>query len=280
MQVLVNEELSKYTTLKIGGIAKKMYIPENIEELCGIFGKVREKYVIGGGSNLLINQREYEEVINLRAFNKKIEKLQEGTYYVGASVRLQELIKQINSEDYGGIEYLYSVPGLVGGAIVMNAGGGKEEGWSISDHIVSVRAFYRGKIVTLSKQECCFLHRNSIFLNNTEYVILDAICKFEKGNSSYFEGKRNQRIAFCKMYQDNNKPNCGSVFKSCNYRIMAILKRIKFGKSNIHFSEKTANWILNEGNATFKEAKGILNCVKLMHKMVRRECQLEVIIWE
>ena len=54
MKCLVNEDLSKYTTVRIGGTAKKMFVPENEDELLKVIEEENPKYFIGGGSNLLI----------------------------------------------------------------------------------------------------------------------------------------------------------------------------------------------------------------------------------
>ena len=113
-----NVSLAKYTTFQMGGIAKKMYFPENIEELVKLTTENKKilHFIIGGGSNLLINDKKtFDEVLCLRNFNQTIEHLQGGKYYIGASVRLQKAIRTINEDGYGGIEYLFSVPGLTGG---------------------------------------------------------------------------------------------------------------------------------------------------------------------
>lgn len=113
-----NEPISKYTTFRIGGVARKMFFPETIEELQDVINENGDiaNHVIGGGSNLLINDEcRYDSVLCLRNFNLEMKNMGQGRYYVGASVRLQKLIKAINEDGYGGIEYLYSVPGLVGG---------------------------------------------------------------------------------------------------------------------------------------------------------------------
>lgn len=48
MKMLVNEELSKYTTVRIGGVAQEMYIPESVEELLDIVKKNKLDYFLGG----------------------------------------------------------------------------------------------------------------------------------------------------------------------------------------------------------------------------------------
>jgi UDP-N-acetylmuramate dehydrogenase len=89
-----------------------------------------------------------------------------GNITVGASVRLQKLIQFANENELGGIEYLYSVPGLVGGAVVMNAGRGRKFNQSISDYIVEVRYLENDELKSITKDQCRFEYRDSIFKNN------------------------------------------------------------------------------------------------------------------
>ena len=281
MKILYNESLKKYTTIKIGGIAKEMFIPENENELINVIMNHKDIRVLGGGSNLLINDREFDYILNLRDFNKTIEYLGDGKYFVGASVRLQKLIIEINNKGNGGIEYLYSVPGLVGGAVTMNAGGSKEQGWSISDHIVEVRVFHNNKIEILPKEKCKFNYRNSIFKNNRNYIITGVVFKFDNNTPKYYEKRRKERLTWCKQYQEANKPNFGSVFYHSNWKIMKIFSVIGLGSKNkAHFSKKTVNWIINEGDATFKDVTRLLKIVKKVHKLLKFDCIEEVIIWE
>ena len=68
MRIEENVVLSKYTTFRMGGLAKKLYFPESETELLEIVQNTKlPRYIIGGGSNLFINdQREFEKVISLR----------------------------------------------------------------------------------------------------------------------------------------------------------------------------------------------------------------------
>ena len=281
MKILKNESLSKYTTVHIGGIAETMYVPETRDELLQIIKDVGSDYIIGGGSNLLINDRKFDHIINLREFDKKIIDDGNGEYYVGASVRLQTLIRKINKDGYGGIEYLYSVPGLLGGAVVMNAGGGIQQGWSISDHIISVTALYKGSIIELDKEKCSFSHRHSIFKESSNYIVLGAHMKFDAGSTEKYQEACKDRLQFCKEYQDNTKPNFGSVFRIFNPYIMEAIRRFSLTKGKkVHFSKKTANWIINEGNGSFLQADKLIKKVMRIHRIFRKECFPEVIIWK
>ena len=175
-----NEELKQYTTFKMGGIAKKFYIPESEEELLSLIKTLDNYKILGGGSNLLINNDGvFENVVYMKDFNKKIFNKGNGAYYFGASVRLQKIINKINEDGYGGIEYLYSVPGMLGGAIYMNAGRGKQFNMQLTDYLIDVDVLIDGEVKKLTKDECKFSYRKSIFQDNN-YIILGANFKFKE----------------------------------------------------------------------------------------------------
>ena len=279
MIVKNNVDLSKYTTFKMCGTAKKMYIPESEDELVDLINTLHPEYFLGGGSNLLINERLFECVVNLRKFSDEIKNLGNGRFIVGASVRLQKLIKSVNELGYGGIEYLYSVPGLVGGAITMNAGRGAAYKKSIADYILSVKVYHEGKILWINKQDCGFGYRHSIFLNSN-YIILSAEFCFEKIDSDEAKKLCVERINLCKKMQDNSLPNFGTVFCVSDPRIMKLMMTFLFRKQgHVRFSKKTPNWILND-SGRFQDAIRLLRRVQNIHKILKKECRTEVVIWK
>lgn len=285
MKILNDISLRKYTTVKIGGVAENLYFPSNNDELAEITNKLTDNrfYILGGGSNLLINdEKTFNHVICLKELNSIIKKLDNEKYYVGASITLQSLIKTINQDGFGGIEYLYSVPALVGGAIVMNAGRGKKFNKSISDYIEEVQIYdvKQKKMKTISKGECEFKYRDSIFRKG-ELIVLGAIFRFENVSLEESERRRNERLNYVKITQDYSGYNFGSVFKKNNKIIMRIIKATRLGfKGGMRFSSKTPNWMLNTGCGTYKQAIGLINKVKKIHKLFGFEAVCEVIIWE
>ncbi|MFR5348103.1 FAD-binding protein [Romboutsia timonensis] len=276
-----NEGLAKYTTFKMGGIATNFYVPESRIELVQLLKSLNEYNIIGGVSNLLINDKAvFTNVIHLVKFDDNITSLGDGKYYVGASVRLQKLINTVNNDGFGGIEYLFSVPGLIGGAIVMNAGRGRQFNQQISDYIVSVDAIYNGEIVTLSKEECLFQYRNSIF-KHSDYLIIGVLFKFSEMKIEESKRLKNERIKLCREKQDSSGFNFGSVFCKYNPTIMKVapLLRVEFN-SNVRFSKKTQNWICNSGKGTYKQTLKLIKLLELMHKMSLKKIEREVIVWE
>lgn len=277
MRVLSNEDLSIHTTIKIGGISKEYFIPESTEELLQIIQQKSPKYFIGGGSNLLINEREYDIVIDLGFFDNTIHMLKDGFFKVGASVRLQKLINFINENGYGGIEYLYSVPGLLGGAIVMNAGRGEQFHQTISNYIISVDVIRAGKIITLTKDQCNFSHRSSVFKGNHD-IIVSVLLKFPQIDTKEANKLKEERLKLCRENQDNSHPNFGSVFIYSNRKIMNFARKYKIGKK-VYFSPKTLNWLINE-NGSFKDAMYTIKKIEQLHKITFKKYEREVIIWK
>ena len=281
MIIKENESLSNHTTFKIGGKAKQFFIPESKDELVNLLNNLDEYRILGGGSNLLINDNNiFNNVIKLDKFDQSIEYLGEGKYYVGASLRIQKLINIINANGFGGIEYLFSVPGLVGGAVVMNAGRGKQFNNQISDYIISVDVFHNGKIITLNKKECFFEYRNSIF-KNKNYVILGILFKFIEIPKELSEAKKRERIKICNEKQDKYGTNFGSVFINYDTKIIKLLARIIVTKrGGVKLSRKTNNWICNGGKGTYKDTIKLIEFIEKVHKIFRKDIDREVIIWD
>ena len=282
MKVLNDVSLSKYTTFKMGGTCSRLWFPQSIDELNQALNTLQKPwYILGGGSNVVINDaRNFDDVICLREVNRDIEDLGNGRFAVGASVSLQKLILKINEQGYGGIEYLFSVPGLVGGAVYMNAGRGAAKQQVISQFIESVDVLEDGVIKTYSVEDCCFAHRYSVF-HQIDAIIINVHFHFMSMSYEETERLRKERIQFCKEKQDMSAPNFGTVFCKADGRIMkcvAILSRFS-KKETITYSSKSPNWMLNKGG-TFVQVQKKLKLVKKLHKLLNRDIKQEVILWE
>lgn len=284
MIIKENESIAKYTTFRMGGTAEKMYFPESVEELEALVREDKEilRYMIGGGSNLLVNDHKvFERVLCLRSFNNRFEHLGGGKYYIGASVRLQKVINTINADGFGGIEYLYSVPALIGGAVYMNAGRGKKHNKCLSDYIVSVDYYLDGSLHTMRKADCKFAYRSSCFQEMQGVVIVGAHFEFPEVDIEEAKAKVQERIDLCKRVQDSSAPNFGTVFCESNKYIMEVVRRLHWDyKNGVTFSSKTKNWLLHKEGGSFEQAIKLLEKVKKTHKLLGQKCRAEVKIWE
>ena len=281
MKILQNIRLEEYTTFRMGGLCENLYFPEDEAQLAGLIEQFGSPpYLLGGGSNLLINdQKIFHHVICMKSMQQTILNMGAGRYKVSAAVPLQKLIRTIHADGYGGIEYLFSVPGLVGGAVIMNAGRGKNYCKSISDYVESVTVIEQGKRKDLSKEDCCFSYRNSVF-KGSEMVILSVVFCFEKGTKTDLDAACRQRIELVKKVQDTSAPNFGSVFSRCDLDIMKRLcEEAADSEALVEYSSKTINWMLNKGGG-FGSAMECILKAEQMHRKEGKECEREVIVWE
>ncbi|WP_404469080.1 FAD-binding protein [Sutcliffiella horikoshii] len=284
MITLQDECLKKYTTVKIGGRAKNLYMPESVEELGELVKSLsgKEYNILSGGSNVLINdEKTFENIIVLTKMDNTIKDMGNGTFYVGASVRVQKLINTTNKQEYGGIEYLYSVPALVGGAIAMNAGRGRVHGLAISDYIKDVHVYDNGTVKTLNKDQCGFDYRNSIF-KNSNLIVVGATFTFEKfDENNPNQLTKQERMQFSKTVQDYTGPSFGSVFCQQDRVLMQMIRLIGPGyKDGMAFSKKTSNWLTNKGEGNYNQAINLINRAEKIHKLLGKKAVPEVIIWK
>ena len=153
-------------------------VPENEEELIAITQEIYDNtgrvYILSGGSNMLINDRCFEQVIYMNTACLKMTNLGEGRFYIGASNRIQKVISFVNEAGYGGFEELVGLPAFFGGVVYMNAGiGGHSNSlFTIGDFIETVKAWdlTEKKLVEFSKDQCEFAHRTSVFQKHP-YII-------------------------------------------------------------------------------------------------------------
>lgn len=124
-------DVAQLTTYKVGGTAAIFVKAENQDDLLQVAAAVRGSYlpmiVLGRGSNTLFGDGEFRGVVlQLGDFFNNIEIPQSGLLAqvnAGASVPLPVLARRTAGAGLSGLEWGVGVPGSIGGAIRMNAGG-------------------------------------------------------------------------------------------------------------------------------------------------------------
>ena len=237
--------LAPLTTFKMGGKVARLWEPKRGDDLRALPKGKNGFRVISAGSNLLVSERTFTDVVSMRDFDDSIEDLGNGGYRVGASVRVQRLISKVNADGYGGIEALVSVPAMVGGLICMNASVSSAK-TCISDYLISVEVFDGEKTFEVPKAECGFGYRTSVFQDG-HALILGARFKFPEQDPTASAVKVDARRKHVKETQDKSAPNFGSVFRDSSGRAMSLIRKRGLAVGGISFSRKTGNWILNGG---------------------------------
>lgn len=284
MIVNSNIEMKEYSNMKIGGIAKELIFVENKEELVEIYNTRDRIYLIGNGTNTLIND-EYLDIsfVSLSKLNKieVIKKENEITFVRAYSgVDFDRFISYMEENDLSGIENMSGIPGSFGGMTNMNAGA---YGTELFDVVEEVEIFEpENKIIkTFKKSELNSKYRTTAIKEN-KWVVISTVLKLTKGfNKEASLDKYNQR----KQKHPLNLPNLGSTFKNPtgNFAAQLIsdcgLKGYTVGGAQV--SPVHPNFITNMGNAKFKDVLDVIDHVKnTVKENTGIQLETEIIILE
>ncbi|NDY71994.1 UDP-N-acetylenolpyruvoylglucosamine reductase [Desulfobacter hydrogenophilus] len=279
MKILENIDLYPYSTMRLHSIGRKMIIPESVDELIDVVGNLSKEndpfYIVSGGSNIVFAERVETSIVYLMKIDESVSVSPGGEVSCGCSVRIQTLINELKKNRLGGLEYLYSVPASVGGAVFMNAGRGKKHNLSISDYLTKVDYLdlRTGEIKSLYPTEESFSYRHSIF-QESKFVVLKAYFQFQSQDPALTDQLIQERLAQSRKYLDPSKPSCGSVFCQANPIVMRLVKGMRCGGAI--FSKKTPNWISNIDNASAKDILTLIKRVKCIHKLFFFSCKTEI----
>ena len=156
------------------------------------------------------------------------------------------------------MESMAGIPGSTGGAVKMNAGAYNQE---IKDtNIKAALMDKNGSIIIKTNEEIGYGYRLSPGTNG--YIVLWAEFLYGRKESEELLDTRKEILAKRKEKQPLHKPSCGSVFKrpEGNYAGTLIekcgLKGCRIGGAEV--SEKHANFILNEDNASSSDIYNLI----------------------
>ena len=185
------EQLSNFTTLKVGGPAQKIvhaHTEAELVEFVKAADKAGEKVLIlGGGSNLLISDAGFAgTVIRVESKGNALDydPCSGGMIEVSAGEDWDKFVAQTIEKGFADLESLSGIPGTVGGAPIQNIGA---YGHEVSETIARVKAYDRkiGEVVTFTNEQCHFSYRNSTFKADAgRYVILNVTFQLRKGEMS------------------------------------------------------------------------------------------------
>lgn len=271
-ELLFEEPLAKYTSLKIGGPAQILFYPADLEDLSKALHWCKASdlpyFILGNGSNLLIRDGGIKGLVcklskGLNQIDiKEDEKSEDVFIEVEAGYSLAKLVELSKQKGWTGIESLFGVPGSVGGALVMNAGTREGE---IGARVEEIQVMNSdGDIRKIPAKRLHFEYR-SLKLNRSE-ILIKAKLKLKKANPEEVA----ERIQFFQKRRFETQPldqaNVGSIFKNPPKKFAAELieelglKGVRVGGARI--SEKHSNWIVNEGGATAQDVLALIGLVK------------------
>ena len=270
--IVLGEKLERHTSFRIGGPAAIWAQPRDLKELKRIVIFAGENhmpiFVMGGGTNVLARDEGFDGiVIHLGSNAFRNIRIIGTTIRAGAGYSVPALIRLCCNEGLSGLESLIGIPGTVGGAVCMNAGG-----WSsplyknIGDYVTSLKVMdSKGSIRTLKKGDLSFGYRSS---NLSSYIIVEADLGLAKEESSALKSRCSK---FLKMKRDKqvlDAPSAGCVFKNPKdsqfttgqmIDMLGLKGRVMGGAQ---VSEKHANFIINRGQASCEDVLKLIDMIR------------------
>lgn len=275
--------LSGKTTFRIGGPAAWFAEPESEEALRVLVREARDARlavrVLGGGSNVLVDDAGVDGlVIRLgrmapehpgsprdAGFHTVDVDAGRGRVCVGASVPLGRLLRVCGDAGLAGLELFAGIPGTVGGALAMNAGGGHpdaREGLADRAAWVDVMRF-DGRVERLAPPAWRPVYRDG---GVGQGVVLRAAFALAKDEPVHVRARTVERARIKEATQPVGWPSAGCVFRNppegSAGRIIdrAGLKGASVGDAAV--SEKHANFIINKGAATARDVNALIDQVQ------------------
>jgi len=245
-------ELAPLTTYKLGGVAAWFADVEDEDTLRAILrsaGDV-EFLVLGRGSNLVVSDHGFPGlVIRLVGAFLQAALNEDGSLAAGAGMPLPRLARFAAAHDRGGLEFFVGIPGSVGGAVRMNAGGhGSDTATWLLDATVLNRLTLNERSDEPADLDLAYRHSN---LDDADLVVA---ARFRTVEQSRARGEEILRdvTRWRKQHQPGGTLNAGSVFKNprgdAAGRIIDALGLKGYRRGGVAVSDVHANFFVsNEG---------------------------------
>jgi len=285
-RVVINQPTKELTSIKIGGLADLFVVPEDLDDLKKVLSFCRKGnlpfFIMGNGSKLLVRDEGFRGVIIKLGESFKSIESNGNQIKVGAAVDLATLIDYATEKSFPGLEFLFGIPGTVGGAIARNA---SAFGKNLSEKVLSVKVLDgNNSCLALSKKDIDFGYRTSTFLDNKDWVIIEVWLELWPGKKEEIVLRSKEAREKKILTQPLSFSTAGCIFKNPSSHPAGFLIQeagclgMKVGNAQI--SLQHANFIINKGNAT---ARDVISLIEKVRKKVEDkfaislELELEVI---
>mgnify|MGYP001619479246 CR=1 FL=1 len=262
--------LASRTSLRIGGPAEVLCTVERLDALVALWNVVERHAlaltIVGGGTNLLVSDDGIDGVV--LELGGDFDRIEEHTgtdpslWYVGAACATGKLVRRALQRGLAGVEVLAGVPGTVGGALIMNAGG---HSGAIAGAVHRVHVLVEGRDRWLSVDEAGFGYRTSSFPRRA--LLLGAELRLRVA-ADIEAVRREVREAQARRRQTQplTLPNAGSIFKNppgeFAGRLIEQAGCKGWREGDAVGSMLHANFIVNEGAARARDVWQLMGRVR------------------
>lgn len=276
--------LAPCTWFRVGGRARYLFRPNGADDLAALMVLARAEdipvKVLGRGANVLVSDDGFDGVV-VRLVSDAFRGVHRSgtTFDVGAGVDLMPFTRDASRDGFSGLEGMAGIPGTIGGAVRMNAGGRFGD---IADSVSRITVLEAdGSIEEWPYDRIGFGYRRS---RVDDRIVLSA--RLELGEDDPRRTAKRFESCFDKKMasQPISDQSAGCIFKnpdgeSAGKMIdQAGLKGTRFGCAEV--SHRHANFIVAHEGAT---ASDILRLIDIVRERVRSvfdtELELEVDVW-
>ena len=269
LSVACEEPMSRHTSFRIGGGARRMAFPERGEQLVLLHSFALEcgarPLVVGNGTNLLVADEGLDRLVIETSGMNRLEMGQEpDTVVAEAGVTLARLADFACRAGLAGLEFAHGIPGTVGGGICMNAGAYDGEMKQVVSRATVL--FPEEGVRVLSGEEMAFGYRHSLLTDRPDAVVLSAEFHLSPGREETIRERMRELMQRRKASQPLEWPSAGSTFKRpAGYFAGTLidqcgLKGLTVGGAQV--SEKHAGFVINRGGATCADVTALIGEVQ------------------
>ncbi len=281
-RIRFDELLARYTSMYVGGRARFLAAPRDVAQLREMLRIFHTHGVpvraLGGGSNLLIRDEPIEDAV-IRFHDLRQLHIEEPRVTVGAGFPLSSLISRVSELGLAGMETLVGIPGTVGGAVCMNAGG---KYGSIGPIVESVLVFHPdGSSEVRGRDRLEFAYRKS---NLGDGFIAEVVLTLSAGDPDALLARAREILREKKATQPLTSKSVGCIFKnppgnSAGRLIeQSGLKGVRVGDAVI--STMHGNFFVNSGHATAADMLALIEKARAVVKeRTGVDLELEVRMW-
>jgi len=283
--VAFQEPMAHHTSWHIGGPAEIFAEPAGMEDLFLLLDFAANNEmpltIIGGGTNLLVKDAGIKGIVVKIGSGFTDIETNGVTITAGGGARVSRLAAAARDAGIGGFEFIYGIPGTVGGALFMNAGA---YGFSAGDILIEADCVdLKGNLICLDRDSIEWGYRKS-GLQDRGLIVVKSVFRGYRREKKLIEADMNNYLGRRKASQPLEYPNAGSIFKNPpgNYAGRLIeesgCRGMRVGDAQV--SDKHANFIVNRGKARADEVLKLISMVSdkvFSRSGIRLEAEIRVL---
>lgn len=264
-ELRLNEPLRRYNTWRVGGAARQMYLPADVEDLSHFLATlpVDEPLLwLGLGSNLLIRDGGFDGTVILLQGCLGALHVDQQRVFAEAGVACAKVARNSARAGLTGAAFLAGIPGTMGGALAMNAGAFGGETWGIVQSVTTIDRSGQTHV----RQPSDFTVGYREVVRPAEEWFVDCTLALTRGDVDQEQTAIRGLLARRAATQPTGQPSCGSTFRNPpgDHAARLIeasgLKGFRLGGAEV--SSKHANFIINTGNATAADIEALIAHVR------------------